>query len=473
MKPIIWWIRRDLRLSDNPALLAALESGSPLIPLFVVDPRLWTVAQAGEKRLSFLRASLQALDGALRERGSRLQVQRGDPLHALGRVAQQASAEAVFAEADFSPYARRRDEQVGRAIGLKLVAGPALQPPGSVLTAAGKPYAVFSPFARAWREQLARADLEPLAAPDSLPSVPQIAADPLPRAGDLPAEFAFTPGEALAQARLEAFTQGPDPPVHRYAQQRDRLDLESTSQLSPYLRFGMLSARQAVRAALDAIAAAPDAAAEEGAQAWLSELIWREFYMHVLYHHPQVLGGPLQTVWSRIRWSDDRTAFEAWCLGMTGYPVVDAAMRQLRATGWIHNRARMIAASFLVKHLLIDWRWGERWFMRHLVDADLAANNGGWQWVAGTGADAAPYFRVFNPTLQGKKFDPQGNYIRRWVPELVDVPERAIHEPHRSPGPSGQRLRPVSTGSYPAPIVDHRQARERALAAYRAARESA
>jgi len=250
------------------------------------------------------------------------------------------------------------------------------------------------------------------------------------------------------------------------------MDQEGTSQLSPYLRFGMLSARQAVVSALSAMDASPDPKARKGAETWLNELIWREFYMAILHHFSDVLEQSFRADLRHIAWENDESAFEAWCEGRTGYPVVDAAMRQLVQTGWMHNRARMIVASFLVKDLLIDWRWGERFFMHHLVDGDPAANNGGWQWTAGTGTDAAPYFRIFNPILQGKKHDPNGAFVRRWVPELTRVPAQYIHEPWKMPLDVQRQAGCIIGENYPAPIIDHAWARERTLAAYAQAREA-
>ena len=245
------------------------------------------------------------------------------------------------------------------------------------------------------------------------------------------------------------------------------MDLDGTSRLSPYLRFGMISARQCAVAALEAMAAAPDEAARQGAETWLNELIWREFYMAILYHFPNVLQEAFRPELRAIPWSNDPAQFAAWCEGRTGYPVVDAAMRQLVETGWMHNRARMIVASFLVKDLLIDWRWGERFFMQHLIDGDPAANNGGWQWTAGVGTDAAPYFRVFNPTLQAAKFDPDGAYVRRWLPELARVPDKHIHAPWLMPLDVQRTAGCVIGQGYPAPIVEHGAARDRVLAAYK------
>jgi deoxyribodipyrimidine photo-lyase len=278
-------------------------------------------------------------------------------------------------------------------------------------------------------------------------------------------------GEEAAMRRLEWFSgqiQDLDQeirPIHEYASARDRLDLDGTSKLSPYLRFGMLSARRAARAALDAIENAPHLAARRGAESWLNEIIWRDFYLHILHHFPQVRTANFRL--PDVRWENDPSHLEAWQAGKTGYPVVDAAMRQLETSGWMHNRARMITASFLTKDLLVDWRLGEQWFMRHLIDGDPASNNGGWQWAAGTGTDAAPYFRIFNPVLQGLKHDPQGAYIRRWLPELVGVPDEHIHQPWKMPLEVQRSCDVVIGRDYPAPLVDHEQSRQRALRAYR------
>jgi deoxyribodipyrimidine photo-lyase len=274
----------------------------------------------------------------------------------------------------------------------------------------------------------------------------------------------FRAGETEAQNRLEAFTETT---LACYGEERNRMDLAGTSGLSPYLRFGMLSARQAVHAAHTAISIAPDGKAMRSIETWLNELIWREFYITILYHFPYVRRTAFRQALREIPWVNNPQDFAAWAEGRTGYPVVDAAQRQLVQTGWMHNRARMISASFLTKDLLVDWRFGERYFMQHLIDGDPAANNGGWQWTAGTGTDAAPYFRIFNPVLQSIKFDPQGDYIRRYIPELVDVPNEFIHSPWKMPLELQKNYGCLIGRHYPAPIVDHAQARERVLFVYK------
>ncbi len=465
MKTALWWIRRDLRLRDNPALAAALEHAERVIPVFVLDPALLNSGYVGEKRLAFLLGGLRALDAGLRERGSRLVVRRGDPAETLTDVLHSAQAEAIFAQADVSPYARQRDDRVRQHLPLRLTGGLTVHPPGAVRKQDGDPYIVYTWYSRTWKSfpLPSAADVQP--APEMLLAVlDDVTGEAIPEEPSLPKSVPFAPGEMEARRRLEAFTAGP---IAHYHERRDRMDLDGTSQLSPYLRFGMLSAREAVIAAR----AAKDDGGGEGAQTWLDELIWREFYAMILYHHPRVRQESFREPYQRIAWHNDEAEFEAWKAGRTGYPAVDAAMRQLRESGWMHNRARMVVASFLTKDLLIDWRWGERHFMQHLIDGDPAANNGGWQWSAGTGTDAAPYFRIFNPITQGEKHDPQGDYIRRWVPELRNVPDDHIHRPWSMPDAVQQAVGCMIGEDYPAPIVNHKAARKRTLAAYKAARE--
>ncbi len=458
----IWWIRRDLRLADNPALHAALADGRAVIPLFVLDDRLLMSDKAAPQRTAFMLDGLRALDADLRARGGQLVVRYGQPEQVVPQLAAIYDAD-VYAQEDVSPFSRKRDTAVAQTAPLHLLPGLTVHPPDLIRKADGTPYVVFTPFSRAWKALPLpdRTDLLPVS--DRIPTPDGLRSDPIPIEPRLTAPF--PPGEAEAQRRLADFVVGG---IGAYGNGRNQLDLNGTSQLSPYLRFGMLSARQAVVAALEARAAASTPTAQKGADAWLNELIWREFYSAVLYHFPHVLARSFRPKYDAIPWRNDRVEFAAWCAGQTGYPVVDAAMRQLLAMGWMHNRARMIAASFLVKDLLIDWRWGEKWLMQHLVDGDPAANNGGWQWTAGTGTDAAPYFRIFNPTTQGKKFDPNGHYIRRWLPELVLVPDRYIHEPHKMETAVQQTANCLIGKDYPAPIVDHRAARERTLSAYKA-----
>ena len=464
MDTVIWWIRRDLRIIDNAALRAALETGAPVLPVFILDPAL--LKDNATPRQAFLLDGLRQLRTELESRGSTLVVRQGQPLNALQTLVQEAQASAIFAEEDYSPYARRRDAAVSAALPLELVMGVTIQHPAIVQKTDGSPYTVFTPFSKAWKK-LPSPGLYIWQPPDKLPASPFLDSLPIPASNALPG---FPAGEAEAQRRLQAFIRNH---IANYHNGRNRLDLDGTSSLSPYLRFGMLSAHQAWVAAREALTQAEISEARRGIETWINELIWREFYNVILYHFPDVLQHAFRPAMRNIVWRNAPQDLQAWQTGRTGYPIVDAAMRQLLHTGWMHNRGRMIAASFLVKDLLINWQEGERWFMQHLVDGDPANNNGGWQWTAGVGTDAAPYFRIFNPILQSRKFDPQGAYIRRWVPELARVPDKFIHEPWLMPQEVQQASGCEIGQDYPLPIVDHKQARQRTLEAYAQTKNSA
>jgi deoxyribodipyrimidine photo-lyase len=450
----IWWIRRDLRLKDNPALQSSLEAGA-VIPVFILDPHL--LSRPAPRRQAFLFNGLRVLDTDLRKRGSYLIIRRGEPLKELRHLLTETGASTIFAEEDYTPYATKRDRAVARELPLQLVLGQVVQHPEFIKKADGDPYTVYTPYSKKWKSLLPESmDITP--APEHILTPADISTEAIPEA---PTSDLFPAGETEAQHRLEKFAAEK---IFAYADNRNRMDLDGTSVLSPYIRFGMLGMRQAVHTALQARAQAEHTEDKRGAETWLNELIWREFYIQILYHFPHVSERAFNSALVDIPWRNDVEEFGRWKEGKTGYPVVDAAMRQLRETGWMHNRARMIVASFLVKDLLINWQWGERWFMENLLDGDPAANNGSWQWTAGTGTDAAPYFRIFNPILQSKKFDPHGEYIRKWVPELRELDEKDIHAPWESS---------VVVPKYPEPIVDHKVARERTLDAYKLSKGSA
>jgi len=469
------WFRRDLRLADHPALAAAVAAGGAdgVVACFVVDDAL--CAPAGPARAVFLAGCLEELDQSV---GGRLVIRAGDPVDVVPGLAAEVGATEVFVTADAGPYGRRRDAGVARALArsgraLQAVGTPYAVAPGTVLGASGAPVRVFTAFHRRWA---AAGRPPPRGAPgpvrwrpadsDALPG-DLLAASARRRPawwGDLPAgrpEHLPGPGEAAARARLEAFvTDG----LAGYEEGRDQLGTEGTSRLSPYLRFGCLHPRQV----LATLGRSPS----PGAARFESELAWREFYADVLFHHPTSAHAALQPTMAGLAWDTGPAAqvrFARWATGTTGYPVVDAAMRQLLAEGWVHNRARMVAASFLVKDLHLDWRWGARWFMYRLVDGDLASNQHGWQWTAGTGTDAAPFHRIFNPLAQGRRFDPDGRYVRRYVPELSGLAGGAVHDPSTRPDPA-PTLPLSGAGGYPAPMVDHARERAEALRRFAEAR---
>lgn len=463
MSAAIWWIRRDLRLNDNPALVSALEYAGEIIPLFIVDPHLLGSPYSAPRRVEFLFQGLSTLERNLKNSGSYLILREGPPHEVLSSLFRDYEINAIFAEPDYSSYSRKRDTRIEKDFPVHWIESPLVITPGSLLSASHTPYTVFTPFSRAWKSLLASRAIQLQNAPGFVPTSPNVPTLPIPPSSP---DHDFLPdaGEETANTRLDYFTNGADAPIYTYQENRNRLDRAGTAQISSYLRFGMISARQAVAAAYRAMQISPCPVAQKSAECWLNELIWREFYYHILNHFPFVQKSNLRKI--DISWINDRTQFQAWRQGETGYPIVDAGMRQLVTEGWLHNRERMIVASFLIKDLLIDWRWGEKWFMKNLIDGDPAANNGGWQWTAGTGADAAPYFRIFNPILQGKRHDPNGIFVRKWLPELANVSDAFIHEPWKMPLFIQQASGCIIGRDYPAPIIDHSFARERALHAY-------
>ena len=444
----ILWFRRDLRLDDLPALAAAHAVGD-VVPLFVVDPAF---DRAGAPRRAYMRAALQALDDRM---GGALVYRHGDPAHVVPALAAEVGASVVMVSKDFGPYGRRRDVEVAKnlaAEGRKLhgVGSPYAVDPGTVVKQDGSPYAVFTPFSKAWlsvgQPRWSDRRLSPTPADVNWFGAPDIACDGPPEAPVL--DVVLPPASELAaRERWSEFLTGG---LDQYDDRRNLPGIDGTSRLSPALRWGIVHPLQLI----------DDLGPVRSHEVFRCELAWRDFYADVLFRRPETAWQNLQTKMDAMIVDTDaraRDRFAAWAAGRTGYPIVDAGMRQLLATGWMHNRVRMIVASFLVKDLHLPWQWGAGHFMRHLVDGDLASNNHGWQWAAGTGTDAAPYFRVFNPTSQSERFDPQGAYVRHWVPELVDVADNAVHAPDGLLRPAG----------YPAPIVDHAAERDEALRRYK------
>jgi deoxyribodipyrimidine photo-lyase len=438
----VFWFRRDLRLADHPALADAATSG-PVVGVFVVDRALWD--PAGANRLAYLARSLDALD---RSTGRSLVVRAGDPSTVLTDLAREVGAERVVASADFGPYGRRRDEVVARSLEatgrrLDLIDSPYAVAPGTIRTGSGSSYKVFTPFLRSWRAAGWAEPIDAVAVDWARPADRgRIPAGPEPTAALPPA------GEGPATEAAERFLADG---VDGYADRRDLPGRDATSRLSPYLRWGQLHPRQLLSRL----------GGSAGEEAFRTELAWREFYAEVLADRPDSARSAYRAEMATMevdRGPDTDARFAAWCEGRTGYPIVDAGMRQLVAEGWMHNRVRMIVASFLVKDLHLDWTRGARFFMEHLVDGDLASNQHGWQWVAGTGTDAAPYFRIFNPVTQSRRFDPDGDYIRRWVPELALLPNRSVHAPWTE--------RNGAPAAYPGPIVDHAEERADAMGRY-------
>lgn len=459
----LWWVRRDIRLQDNLALDEACKNADFLIPIFIIEPDL--MENAAPKRRAFLLNALADLDNKLKSMGSRLIVQKGPANNAFHKLKEQFREIAIFAHEDFSPFARQRDHEVAQSFTLHKFPGVVIRHPNTILKNDGDPYVVYTPYKNKWYENHLPTPADCLPEPLQLPPLPKdVFSMNLPSV-DSP-EY-FPPTNKEAQQRLQSFLgEG----IHHYQSLRDRMDMDGTSSLSPYFRFGLLSTREAFAQAQVAYIQAKTEAGRSEIRTWMDELVWREFYTAIMYHFPYVLTGPFREAYKRVPWRIAPADLEAWQQGETGFPIVDACMHQLLKTGWMHNRGRMIVASFLTKDLLINWQKGEDWFMANLVDGDPAANNGGWQWSAGTGTDAAPYFRIFNPILQGQKFDPEGEFIGQWVPELRNLPAKYRHEPWKMADEDAKKVAFKLGKDYPQRIVDHRFARQRALDAYKSAR---
>ena len=461
MRTIVWFRGKDLRLADHPALEAALDHGA-VVPVFVLDPYFFAPHRAQQipHRMQFLLESLSELEAGIRERGSRLLVVRGRSTEVIPRLARDLQPCQVFAQRWTDPVGRKRDRKIASLLGdqFRLFDGELLAWPEAVRTKAGRPYSVFTPFARTFRSTISVPAALP--SPRELPPLPSnldVEDVPIPSLDELgiqPNSGLISGGEEAAQRRLRRFLgEG----LAHYFSDRDRMDRAGTSRLSADLKFGTISARQVWSAVVE------NSGTQEALIAFTNELLWREFNHSSLWDRPEILSRCSQERFDDFPWHHSEDDWQAWTAGKTGYPVVDAAARQLLGEGYVHNRARMIAASFLCKHLLCDYRRGEAHYMRYLVDGDWAQNNAGWQWSAGCGADAQPYFRVFNPISQGERFDPSGAYVRRWVPELRDLPNRYIHKPWEAPTAVLQAAEIELGSDYPTPIVDHRTARTRFL----------
>ena len=467
----IHWHRRDLRLTDNLGLVGDdIDADGPVLPVFVLDPAV--LEHAGPPRVAFLLDALESLRESYRDLGSDLCIRQGDPTAVLPELAGEYDATSVTWGCDYSGLARERDMAVRDALDAagvrrEAVHDAVLHEPGTIRTNDGDPYQVFTYFWKKWRDREKTQSVEPPEAAD-LASIDADTAIPTLADLDVPGPEATIPeaSPATARDRLASFCEAD---IYRYVDRRDYPAERCTSRLSPHLKYGTIGIREVYEATETAYADAPDEAAAESVREFQSQLAWREFYTQVLWFNPHVVTQNYKTYQNDIDWADDPDALEAWKDGRTGYPIVDAGMRQLRAEAYMHNRVRMIVASFLTKDLLIDWRAGYEWFCRKLVDHDTANDNGGWQWAASTGTDAQPYFRIFNPMTQGERYDPDAEYIREYVPELDGVPADVIHSWHDlDPG-----TREMHAPEYPAPIVEHSDRRERALSMFERARGDA
>ncbi|MEQ1616375.1 MAG: deoxyribodipyrimidine photo-lyase [Hyphomicrobiaceae bacterium] len=470
--PTIMWFRQDLRLTDNPALDHAVARGAPVIALYILDDETPDGWAAGGASRWWLHHSLAALSADIAARGATLILRRGPAAKVLADVARETGADRVAASRCYEPWAGALEKRLhetlkSAAVTFARYPGSLLFDPDHVRTKTDVPYKVYTPF---WRTVSVSPQRSPVAAPKKIASPAHLPkSDRLDDWNLLPSKpdwagglrEAWTPGELGAAARLDWFLESA---LRDYGTNRNRPDLEGTSRLSPHLHFGEISPVVCWHRANAYAAAHPNV--DAGLEVFLKELVWREFSYHLLHHWPTLPEEPFRPEFARFPWADNDSHLKAWRRGQTGYPIVDAGMRELWHTGWMHNRVRMIVGSFLVKDLLIPWQKGEQWFWDCLVDADLAANAASWQWIAGCGADAAPYFRVFNPQLQGEKFDAQGAYVRRWVPEIAKLPDKYLHAPATAPREVLSHCGIALGQTYPLPIVDHGRARDAALAAF-------
>ncbi len=479
MQPVIVWFRQDLRLTDNPALSAAASTDQPIIPLYIFSPEEeggWSPGAAARWWLDY---SLKSLDKEFRDRRARLIIRQGKSWQTLQKLLQETKANAVFWNRRHEPAVMKRDEQIEKhlqkaGVDVQTFNSSLLFEPWEIKNKQGEPYQVFTSF---WKACLAvnkefkqtRLPAQ-LAAPKVWPKSLAFEELSLLPKGNWTGGLRETwqPSEHGGKKLLQRFCESG---LGDYAVGRDRPDLIGTSRLSPYLHWGQISPQQVRRAVQERMENRSDGEFAESCRVFLSEIGWREFAHHLLYHFPHTTDKPLREQFAHFPWKYSRKKLQAWQKGQTGYPIVDAGMRELWHTGWMHNRVRMIVASFLTKHLLLRWQEGAKWFWDTLVDADLANNTLGWQWTAGCGADAAPYFRIFNPTTQGERYDPEGEYVRQWVPELKDLPEQYIHQPWRADASTLKDAHIKLGSTYPKPIVVHKHARQRALDAYNRVRK--
>jgi deoxyribodipyrimidine photo-lyase len=469
---IIHWFRRDLRLQDNTALHAALKSGYPVVPLFIFDETLLHSPRVGAARIIFMLNALKNLDTSLRYYGTRLLIKQGQPEAILPALMREIRAQALYFNVDYSPYARQRDEAIekGLSIPVHVFDDAVLIAPENLFNKQGKPYTGFTPYRKTWNTR-PKSPVSDLTLNSSMfLQQTEFTGDELPTSASLGiAESTHLP-EASEQAAHVFLHEFVEHDLQHYATTRNNLVInpfvtprpQGSSYLSPYLRLGLLSPRQAYHAAHEADENASTTSERHSIETWINELAWRDFYIQVLYHFPYVLERDFKPQYAALAWDNDLTMLKAWQEGRTGYPIIDAPMRQMNAIGWMPNRARMITASFLCKDLLIHWRAGDLYFMQRLIDGDPAANNGGWQWAAGTGTDAQPFYRIFNPITQSKNFATP-EYLRAWIPELQDVSDADIHTPWEMSTPPPD---------YPRPIVDHVQARAHTLETFRELRRT-
>lgn len=474
MKTVIHWFRRDLRVSDNVALSEAAKRAENVIPVFIFEDAFRTGPDVGAARLQFLLQSVESLRKNLAELGHTLVIRCGQSEKVLPKLATEAGAQAVFGNKRYEPYTQRRDERITQAlmdvgVGFELFKDAVLWEESEILNLSGKPYTVFMPYSKAWKAKPIPAPRAKFRSQKPGARSQNLRSDALPtldETGHSLTQATPAGGERVALELLRKFMAGP---VYEYGTARNFPALDGGSNLSPHLRAGTVGIRTILAELKTAKAKAEGekrkAETIVSCDVFLNELIWREFYAQVLHNFPHVTKGAFRPEYDKLKWSDNQEYFAAWCEGRTGYPIVDAAMRCLNVTGTMHNRLRMIVAMFLTKDLLINWQWGERYFMKQLVDGDMAANNGGWQWSAGTGTDAAPYFRIFNPVSQAEKFDAGGKFVRQWIPELKDFPDDLVHQPWENP-------LLLSKSKYARRVVLHEEQREKCLAMFKAVKGS-